>query len=91
MSSSSLYILSCSFFSSRSTSHLVIVIRLSTQRTSARITALEPLEQTLVVEDLLAGRAALRGKFSRFVDDGIANCTLDVAFEGAGYIFAPCG
>lgn len=65
------------------------VERISTQRASARVARLEPLEQTARVEQVLACRAALRRKLLVAANDGVANGALGLAFEGASDVLAP--
>ena len=62
---------------------------IAAQRTSTRVTRLEPLEKTAGVEQVLAGWAALGRKLLVRADDGVADCTFTLTLEGTGDVLAP--
>ena len=63
--------------------------RIPTQRTSARIARLEPLEQTTRMEQMLACRTLLRRQLLVGADDGVADGAFGLAFESASDVLAP--
>lgn len=70
--------------------HISIEVKcIPTQRASTGIAALEPLEQTARVEQVLAGRTPLRWQLLRTTDDRVANGTLCLTFERAADVLPP--
>ena len=75
----------------RKTPQSTIIERIPTQRTRTGVAALEPLEQTARVEQVLARAAALAGQLLVRADDAVADGALGLALDGAVDVFAPGG
>lgn len=70
---------------------LTIVKRVSAKRARARITRLEPLEQTRTMEQVLASAAPLTRQLSVSRNDTVANSTFRLSLECTSNIAFPSG